>query len=280
LKALDFLAVCDPFLNETAELADVVLPVVQWAEEDGTLTNLEGRVIRRRRVRPAPPGVRTDIDILHALADRLGCGEKFAFASTEAVFDELRQASAGGIADYAGITYDRIDRERGVFWPCPAEDHPGTPRLFAERFAHPDGKAKFHPVAHRPAGEEPDADYPYYLTTGRYLEHYNSGAQTRRVGKLAGTKPRPLAQVHPELADRLGIADGWLVTLETRRGRAEFAAEVTPTIRPDTLFVPFHWGGRDAVNRLTNPALDPTSRMPEFKLAAVRVTAVRSPGDA
>ncbi len=277
LQALDFLVVCDPFVNETAELADVVLPVTQWAEEDGTMTNLEGRVIRRRRVLPPPAGVRSDLDVLSGLADRLGCGDKFAFASAEAVFEEFRRATAGGVADYAGITYDRIDREDGVFWPCPAEDHPGTPRLFADRFHHPDGRAKFHPVDHRPAGEEPDADYPLYFTTGRYQEHYNSGVQTRRTGRLTAARPTARVQMHPELADSLGVEAGGWVTVESRRGRVEFAAELTPTIRPDTLFAPFHWGGKQAANLLTSPALDPTSRMPEFKLAAVRIAGVRAP---
>ena len=276
LKSLDFLAVCDSFANETAELADVVLPVKQWAEEDGTMTNLEGRVIRRRKAMASPPGVKSDLDIIRELAARLGHVEKFTFASAEAVFDELRLATAGGTADYAGISYDRIDREDGVFWPCPSEDHPGTPRLFAERFHHADGKAKFHTVEHRAAGEEPDAEFPLYFTTGRYQEHYNSGAQTRRVTKLSDAKPIPRLQLHPELATLLGIENDWLVTVESRRGRVEFAVEINFGIRPDTLFAPFHWGGRHAANLLTNPALDPTSRMPEFKLAAVRVVAVRS----
>jgi assimilatory nitrate reductase catalytic subunit len=277
LKSLDFLAVCDAFANETAELADVVLPVTQWAEEDGTTTNLEGRVIRRRMATPPPANVRSDLDIIAELAERLGHGDKFTFDSTEDVFDEFRLATAGGTADYSGITYDRIDRENGMFWPCPSEEHPGTPRLFAERFHHADGKARFHAVEHRPAGEEPDAEFPLYFTTGRYLEHYNSGAQTRRVTKLSGAKPIPRLQLHPELAERLGIETDWFVTVESRRGCVEFVAEVNAGIRPDTVFAPFHWGGRHAANLLTNPALDPTSRMPEFKVAAVRIAGVREP---
>ena len=279
LKSLELLAVCDAFLNETSAEADVVFPVYQWAEEEGTMTNLEGRVIRRRAAAEPPPGVRGDIDVLREIATRLGAGDKFAFHSAPEVFEEFRRATAGGTADYSGITYDRIDREEGVFWPCPAEDHPGTPRLFAERFHHADGKAKFHAVTHRPAGEEPDADYPLYLTTGRYKEHYNSGAQTRLVGTLAAAQPRPRAQLHPHLAARLGAERGSVLVLETRRGRAEFAADVSHDVRQDTIFVPFHWGGRGAVNLLTNPALDPTSRMPEYKVAAVRVAAVRPPTD-
>ncbi|WP_020475380.1 molybdopterin oxidoreductase family protein [Zavarzinella formosa] len=279
LKSLEMLVVCDAFPNETSEHAHVVLPVYQWAEEEGTLTNLEGRVIRRRIAAPAPEGVRGDIDILRGLAERLGCGDKFAFDSPRDVFEEFRRATAGGTADYAGITYERIDTEDGVFWPCPAEDHPGTPRLFAERFAHPDGRAKFHAVEHRPAGEEPDGEYPLYYTTGRYKEHYNSGAQTRLVGELTAAKPRPLAQIHPRLASRFGATAGSVLVLESRRGRAEFAAEVTTDIRPDTVFVPFHWGGSGAANLLTNPSLDPTSRMPEYKVAAVRISEVRPAGE-
>jgi assimilatory nitrate reductase catalytic subunit len=275
LRSLDFLAVLDSFPNETAELAHVVLPVTQWAEEDGTMTNLEGRVIRRRSATAPPLGVRSDIDVIRELAARLGVEDKFSFASPEEVFEEFRRATAGGKADYSGITYDRIDREDGVFWPCPAPGHPGTPRLFADRFHHPDGRARFFPVEHRPAGEEPDDRFPLYFTTGRYQEHYNSGAQTRRVGTLAAAKPVPRLQLHPELAGRHGIDEGWLVTVESRRGRVDFAAELTSGIRPDTLFAPFHWGGRQAANLLTSPALDPVSRMPEFKLAAVRIAGVR-----
>ena len=277
LQSLELLVVCDAFLNETSEHAHVVFPVNQWAEEDGTMTNLEGRVIRRRVVCDPPTGVRSDIDVLRELANRLGRGDKFAFQSSRDVFEEFRRATAGGIADYSGITYERIDAEDGVFWPCPSEDHPGTPRLFTERFAHPDGKAQFHAVEHRSVGEQPDAEYPLFLTTGRYKEHYNSGAQTRLVGELTKAKPQPRVQVHPRLATQLGASAGSVLMLETRRGRAEFAAEITLDIRPDTVFVPFHWGGAAAANLLTNPALDPTSRMPEFKVAAVRVIAVREP---
>jgi assimilatory nitrate reductase catalytic subunit len=279
VRSLDLLAVCDAFLNETAELAHVVLPVMQWAEEEGTITNLEGRVIRRRVASVPPAGVRTDIDVLRELANRLGGGERFAFFSAREVFEELRRATAGAPADYSGITYERIDREGGVFWPCPSEDHPGTPRLFADRFYHPDGRAKFHPVEHRPAGEEPDKDYPFYFTTGRYKEHYNSGAQTRRVDALTKAQPIPRLQMHPRVAKRLTVPNGGRVLVESRRGRMEFVVDVTPTVRPDTLFAPFHWGGRQAANLLTNPALDPISRMPEYKIAAVRVSAVRAPAE-
>ncbi len=190
LRALDLLVVCDAFENETTAAAHVVLPVTQWAEEEGTMTNLEGRVILRQPVRPPPPGVRTDLDVMRELAERLGVGASFAFHSPREAFDELRVATSGARADYGGITYERIRAERGVFWPCPDVEHPGTPRLFADRFAHPGGRARFQPVAYRPAVELPDAAYPLYFTTGRYREHYNSGAQTRRVGRRWSTRSR------------------------------------------------------------------------------------------
>jgi assimilatory nitrate reductase catalytic subunit len=267
------LVVCDAFVNETAEMADVVLPVTQWAEEEGTLTNLEGRVILRRQVTPAPAGVKSDLEIIALLAERLGFGSGFRFDSAEAVFDELRAVTRGAKADYSGITYEKIRRSRGVFWPCPDVEHPGTERLFAERFAHPSGRARFHVVKHRPAAELPDADYPLFFTTGRYKEHYNSGAQTRRVDALADAQPEPRVEVHPRLAARLGVLEGELLLVESRRGSVEFRVRVSPDIRPDTLFAPFHWGGKQAANVLTLAALDPVSRMPEFKVCAVRARA-------
>jgi assimilatory nitrate reductase catalytic subunit len=274
LAALDFLAVSDVVLSESAQLADVVLPAAQWAEETGTLTNLEGRVLLRRAAVPPPPGVRTDLQVLHDLASRLGWEKGFS-TDAEEVFAELRRASAGGPADYSGISYDRIAAEDGVFWPCPdapeGEPHPGTPRMFLDRFATPDGRARFIPVEHRPAAEEPDEEYPLYLTTGRVLAQYQSGAQTRRVKELNDAAPRPFVQLHPQLADRLGARDGDPLRVTSRRGTATAPAQVTAAIRPDTVFMPFHWPGEGRANTLTNPALDPTSRMPEFKVCAVRV---------
>jgi assimilatory nitrate reductase catalytic subunit len=273
LAALDLLVVCDPFLSETAALADVVLPVAQWAEEDGTTTNLEGRVLRRARLRPPPPGVHTDLQVLHALAARLGIDHGFATDPAE-VFAELRRASAGGTADYAGISYERIDAEGGVFWPCPDEESPGTPRPFTERFATPDGRARFVDVEHRPAAEDVDEEYPVYLTTGRVLAHYQSGTQTRRVPELVETAPEAFVEISPELADGLAVGDGELVRVVSRRGTALARARLTDTIRIDTAFMPFHWPGDGRANLVTNPVLDPRSRMPEFKVCAVRLERV------
>ena len=279
LDALDFLCVSDIFVSETAARADVVLPCAQWAEEEGTMTNLEGRVLRRKKAINAPEGVRTDAEFLVALAERLGRGSYFPTAEPKLIFDELRRATAGGIADYSGITYERIEAENGVFWPCPQTadgdtPHPGTPRLFADKFPTPDGRARFHVVAHRPAAEEPDDAYPLYLTTGRVMAHYQSGTQTRRVAGLNAMAPEPFVEIHPATARHIGVADGEMTQIVTRRGAAEFRARLTPTIRQDTVFVPFHWAGKGRANLLTNPALDPTSKMPEFKICAARIEAL------
>ncbi|TXS40145.1 nitrite reductase [Streptomyces sp. uw30] len=306
IKSLDFLAVCDVVLSETAELADVVLPVTQWAEETGTTTNLEGRVLLRKRAITPPEGIRSDLEVMHELATRLGVEKGFP-TDAEEVFEELRRASAGGPADYSGITYRRLAEENGVFWPCPAatgtadddagdcEDasldagpddpaqdhdavaapHPGTPRLFLDRFATPDGRARFVPVSHRAAAEEPDDEYPVLLTTGRVVAQYQSGAQTRRVDELNAAAPGPFVELHPRLAARLGAAEGDPLAVVSRRGRAVAPARITTGIRPDTVFMPFHWPGEGRANTLTNPALDPTSRMPEFKTCAVRLETVQ-----
>jgi assimilatory nitrate reductase catalytic subunit len=279
LRSLDFLAVCDVVLSETAALADVVLPVTQWAEESGTTTSLEGRVLLRRRAISPPDGVRGDLEVMRELADRLGVEKGFP-TEPEEVFEELRRASAGGPADYSGIDYRRLAEENGVFWPCPAPadreaaPHPGTPRLFLDRFATDDGRARFVPVSHRPSAEEPDDEYPVLLTTGRVVAQYQSGAQTRRVAELNAAAPGPFVELHPRLAARLGAAEGDPLAVVSRRGRAVAPARITPGIRPDTVFMPFHWPGEGRANTLTNPALDPTSRMPEFKVCAVRVETV------
>jgi assimilatory nitrate reductase catalytic subunit len=277
LADLELLAVLDSFPNETTQLADIVLPVTQWAEEDGTTTNLEGRVLRRRRAVPAPEGVRSDLEVIDALASRLGHADRFGFDSPRAVFDELRRVSAGSRADYSGITYERLDTEPGVFWPCPDVAHPGSLRLFAERFAHPDGRARFLAVDYRPAFETPNGDYPIMLTTGRNREHYNSGSQTRRLARLNDARPQPLLEVHPSLAGRLGVCDGSPVVVESRRGSATFQVTLDDGIRPDTVFAPFHWGGPGSANLLTAAAVDPISHMPEFKVSAVRIRPADGP---
>lgn len=275
-RKLEFLCASDFFLTETARMADVVLPSAMWAEEEGTMTNLEGRVIRRRRVTTPPPDVKSDIEIMCELSARLGRGRYFRYSNVEEIFDELRRASQGGVADYSGITWRKIEANQGVHWPCPDEAHPGTPRLFTESFPTPNGRARFHAVRHTSPNEETDAEYPLFLTTGRVLAQYQSGAQTRRIAKLREMSAEPCAEFHPRAASAYGLRDGEKVDLVTRRGRATFRVKVTPCAREDTVFVPFHWSGRQSVNRLTNDALDPVSRMPEFKVCAVRVEKLKA----
>jgi assimilatory nitrate reductase catalytic subunit len=264
LAATEFVLVADFLMSETCELADVVLPAAQWAEEDGTMTNLEGRVIRRRQAIAPPPGARTDLEIISALAAELGHPAGFPDRPRE-VFDELRRASAGGVADYSGIDYERLDADVDTFWPCAPDT---TPRLFLERFATPDGRARFVPAHHRPAAEDLDGEYPTYLTTGRQLAHYQSGTQTRRVAALTQAAPGPYVELHPQLAAHLGVAEGDLVRVTSRRGSTVAPARLTDGIRLDTAFMPFHWPG---TNDVTSAALDPVSRMPEFKVCAVRL---------
>jgi assimilatory nitrate reductase catalytic subunit len=265
LEALDLLVVADLVMSETAALADVVLPVTQWAEETGTMTNLEGRVVLRERAVEPPAGVRDELALIADLAARVGSPVAFSAEAAE-VFAELGRASAGGRADYAGIDHERIRRADGVFWPCPSPEHPGTPRLFTERFAHPDGLARFVAVEHAGPAEPVDEAYPLHLTTGRVLAQYQSGAQTRRIAELPDDGP--FVELHPMLADRIGAHDGEPVVVTTRRGELKATARVVDTIRADTVFVPFHWVG---ANRLTHDALDPASRMPEFKVCACAV---------
>jgi assimilatory nitrate reductase catalytic subunit len=270
LRALDLLVVCDVVLSESAALADVVFPVTQWAEETGTMTNLEGRVLLRNKAIDAPPGVRSDLEVISELARRLDAPGSWS-AEPETVFAELGRASAGGISDYSGISYAKITDQDGVFWPCPDLAHPGTPRLFADRFATADGLACFFEVEHRAVAEDIDDEYPIYLTTGRVLQQYQSGAQTRRIAALAAAQPESFVELHPDLAERLDVVEGEVVTVRSRRGEAEGVVRVTDSIRPDTIFMPFHFGGAGSANRVTNPALDPISKMPEFKVCAVTV---------
>lgn len=273
LAALDLLVVCDFVLSETAAMADVVLPVLQWAEEEGTVTNLEGRVLRRRRALSPPAGPRSELEIWAALASRLGQPDGRFPTDPEVAFDELRRASAGGVADYSAITWGRLDTGESLHWPCTPERPQGTPRLFLDRFGTPDGRARFVPVEHVGPAERQDDSHPLLGTTGRVLAHYQSGAQTRRVTELAASAGEMFVQVHPDTAARAGLEDGASADVVSRRGRTRALVRTDDTMRLDTVFLPFHWGGDERANLLTNPALDPTSRMPEFKACAVRLEA-------
>ncbi len=274
LEALDLLVVCDVVPSETAMLADYVLPVTQWAEEEGTMTGLEGRVLRRRRAIDPPRGVRTELEVMAELARRLDAPGTWSTDPRE-VYDELRRASAGGRADYAGISYERLDAGEALYWPCPDEAHPGTPRPFTDRFPTASGRARM--VAVRPTGPDDAvrADAPVWLVTGRLLQHYQSGAQTRRVERLHRSQPGAYVEIHPSLAARIGLDGNEDVVVTSTRGTMTAPARVSAQVRPDTVFVPFHFAGEDMVNALTNDATDPVSGMPEFKVCAVTVERAR-----
>lgn len=274
LDKLEHYTAIDFFLNETAYHADIVLPGSLHEEEEGTSTSAEGRVIKINKAVDPPGEARTDTSILLELASRLDRGQYFEhFKTSEDIFNELRIASRGGTADYYGITYDRIEKELGVFWPCPTIGHPGTPRLFEDlKFSTNDGKAHFNPITYRPSAEEPDEQYPVILTTGRVVSQYLSGTQTRRIGGLVDLCPEPYVEIHPTLAAQHGIVDGAWMKVESRRGELTLKAKVVTTIRPDTIFIPYHWAGDRSANLLTNRALDPISKIPEFKKSVVRIS--------
>ena len=269
LRSLDFLVVCDFFMSETAAEADLVLPVTQWAEEEGTLTNLEGRVIRRRRALTPPPGVRSELWLMARLAEMLEAPSTFS-DDPETVFEELRLASAGGLADYSGIDYAMLDRGEAAYWPYPVGST-GTPRLFADGFAHADGRAVMVPVTPSKRAVRSFADDSLALATGRLLEHYQSGAQTRRVSELLAAQPQARLLIHPGTAAARGISDGDYATVSNERGEVLCRAELSTAIRPDTVFLPFHFPGQENANRLTESATDPISGMPEFKTSRVWV---------
>jgi assimilatory nitrate reductase catalytic subunit len=214
--------------------------------------------------------VRSDLEILKMLADALDRGA-FVATDPQVVFDELARVSSGGTADYGGISHARLEAGEALHWPCPDPNHPGTPRLFAESFPTADGRARFHAVRCAAPAEEPDDEYPLYLTTGRLLAHYQSGTQTRRVRSLHDAAPAAFVEIHPDLARSHGIGAGDQVRLRTRRGAATFIARFSSGMRLDTLFVPFHFSGPGRANTLTGTALDPVSRIPEFKISAVRL---------
>lgn len=291
LEKLDFYVAIDFFLNETAHYADIVLPGSLHEEDEGTVTQIEGRVIKINKAIECPGEARQDWRIIQDIACALGRERGFTFAEPREIFEELRVASRGGIADYSGITYEKIEQQFGVFWPCPSEDHPGTPRLFepgswnviakgAGPFYFPDGKARFNVAAYSPPTEEVDEEYPIILTTGRVVSQYLSGTQTRRIGPLVEQYPEPRIEMHPKLAAQFEIMDGDWVRVDSRRGDCTLKAAVVTTIRPDTVFIPYHWPGRRSANQLTIMAVDPISKIPEYKVCAVRIQkSLGSPAD-
>ena len=279
LEKLEFFGVIDFFLSETAAHADVVLAGSLQEEEEGVTASTEARVIHIQKAVDPPGDARRDSEIICDLARRLGRGQYFPFREPREIFEELRMASRGGLADYYGITYEKIDQQKGVFWPCPTLEHPGTPRLFEDgRFFHADGRARFMSLAWRESGDPVDAEYPIYLTTGRVVSQYLSGTQTRRIGALVDQYPEPKLEIHPRLATQYGIATGDWVKITSRRADLFLQAMVVRTIRPDTVFIPYHWPDGRSANRLTHRTLDPRSKIPEFKVSACRIEKSTGPG--
>lgn len=272
LEKAEFVCIIDPFMSETAHYADVVLAGSLQEEDEGVVANVEGRVLHIQKCVNPPKDARVDWTIFVDIAKRLGREKHFDYHSSREIFDELREASRGGHADYYGITYEKIDKQMGVFWPCPTLDHPGTPRLFENaKFFHKDGKARFMLTPYRESGDPVNNEFPIYLTTGRVVSQYLSGTQTRRIGALVDMYPEPRLEIHPRLAKQHGIADGDWVTVTTRRTSATFKAMVVKTIRPDTVFVPYHWPGKKSINQLTHRTIDPRSKIPEYKVSACRI---------
>jgi formate dehydrogenase alpha subunit len=260
LDRVDFLVVQDIFLTETAEYADVVLPAASYAEKDGTVTNTERRVQRMHRALPPVGTARDDWRIVCEVARRMGT--EMSYESAEDILNEI--ASVTPI--YGGILPERLNGH-GLQWPCPDRDHPGTPFLHKEAFTR--GLGRFTPVEHQDPSETVDESYPMVLTTGRQLYHFHT-IMTRKVPGLNVLSPEATVEIHPEDADRLGIQDRALTRVTSRRGSVVAAAEVTDTPPAGTVFMTFHFK-EAAANILTNPVLDPVSKIPEFKVCAVRV---------
>ena len=290
LEKLDFYTAIDFFLNDTAWHADIVLPGSLQEEDEGTVTQVEGRIIKINKAVDCPGEARQDWRIIQDIAAALGRSKGFTFTEPREIFEELRRASKGGVADYSGVTYEKVTSQMGVFWPCYSEDprsgepvdHAGTPRLFEPgsynpvakghgRFYFPDGRARFNVADYRPPVDDASDEYPVYLTTGRVVSQFLSGTQTRRIGPLVRQYAEPRIEMHPRLAEKLGIADGDWATAETRRGDITLRASVVTTIRPDTIFIPYHWAGRKSANQLTVAAQDPISKIPQYKVCGCRV---------
>ncbi|MDL4841912.1 molybdopterin oxidoreductase family protein [Aquibacillus rhizosphaerae] len=278
MKKLDFMVCGDFFLSESAEYADVILPSVSWSEDEGTTTNLEGRIIKINKAQEPIGESKPDWQMQVELAERLGKGKHFSHLKTaKDVAEEFRLASKGGVADYYGATWDKIDEQDGVFWPCKDKEDKGTPHMFLDKkFYHPDGRAKICALPYRPAAEEPCEKYPLRLTTGRVVYHYLSGNQTRRIQFLNDMCPEPYVEVHPITAEKYGIKHDEKILLFTRRGKCNYKVKITEAIREDTVFVPYHFGGDDSINLLTIAALDPMSKMPEFKACAAQIEKLKS----
>ncbi len=281
LSSLDFLVVQDLFMTETAQLADVILPGSSFAEKDGTFTNSERRVQRVQRALNPLGESRPDWEIIAELGQRTLAA---AWAELPAAIAEAPHGSwdymnpveildeiAALTPSYGGIRAHRLEKLGGLQWPCPDEKHPGTPILHIGKFSR--GLGKFQPIDFLPPAELPNEEYPLLLTTGRVLYHYHTGTLTRRAQGLAAIYPEGLMEMHPEDAARAGVSNGEMVQVASRRGQVNVKADVTDKIQPGVVFMTFHFP-ESAANFLTNPALDPVAKIPEFKACAVKVNRI------
>src|SRR5437868_7424502 len=264
MAKLEHLVVQDIFLTETAYLADVVLPATAWPEKDGTVTNTDRMVQLGRRALKAPGEAREDLWIIVELAKRLGLD--WSYAHPRDVWNEMRQ----GMDSIRGITWERLERDSSVTYPCENEGDPGQPVVFQTHFPTATGRGKFVPADLIPAAERPDAEYPMVLITGRQLEHWHTGSMTRRASVLDALEPEPVASMNPADLATLGAKPGDVVTVESRRGSVSLYARAEEGTPKGSVFIPFCYY-EAAANKLTNPALDPFGKIPEFKYCAVRV---------
>jgi len=265
LAALDHMVVQDIFLTETAYLADVVLPATAWPEKVGTVTNTD-RMVQLGRKAIEPPGeAKEDLWLINELAKRIGL--PWSYTHPREVFDEMRQC----MDSIAGITWERLERDSSVTYPCEKEGDPGEPVVFTTHFPTTTGRGKFVPADLISAAERPDDQYPMVLITGRQLEHWHTGAMTRRATVLDHIEPEPVASFHPLDLDRFGVKAGEIVTVESRRGKIALYARADDGTPPGAVFIPFCYY-EAAANLLTNPVLDPFGKIPEFKYCAVKVT--------
>jgi formate dehydrogenase alpha subunit len=265
LKHLDFMVVQDIFMTETAQMADVVLPSLCFAEKDGTFSNTERKVQRIRKAVSGPGSAKTDWAIIAAVSNLMGYSMNYKNSSE--IFDEIARMTPS----YAGITYDRIENE-GLFWPCPTTEHPGTQILHTAQFTR--GKGKFHAIAFVPPAEKTDVDYPLILTTGRVLYHYHTGTMTRKSEGLNDRAPECFVEMARDDAVKFSVADKSIVKIASRRGSIKARVMVSDKSVPGTVFIPFHFA-EAAANRLTHGALDPVSKIPEFKVCAVTISPIK-----
>ena len=263
LQKLDLLVVQDIFLTETAEFADVVLSSASFAEKDGTFTNTERRVQRIRKVVNAPGEAKPDWEIIAGISTKMGY--PMNYSSAKEIFEEIAKVTPS----YAGISYERIEKE-GIQWPCPTPEHQGTKFLHKEKFSR--GLGLFHAIEYIPPAELPDKEYPLILSTGRVLYHYHTGTMTRRAVGPSERCPESLIEIHPDDAVKFGVNDGQMVKVTSRRGTVEAKAQITQKSPQGTIFMNFHFA-EAAVNLLTNPVLDPIGKIPEYKVCAVKLEA-------